>query len=301
MAEEKQLMLAAARGGCGGVRAALAALERALAEHPGAPVCVLCELVHNRHVTADFSARGVRFIADLSELPPGAVLILGAHGVPPETERRARELAHSVIDTTCPRVRACQREAAKLGPGDTLIVLGQADHTEVAGIVGHSGAGRNVVISSAREAETQELTASAPVVVAQTSFDVVELERCREILSRRFPELVFRGGVCRASRERQECAEKLARKVEALVVVGSAHSSNARRLCGHAERVGIRGVLAECAADLPPELFALRRVGLTAGASTPDADVEEILTAFAAAGFAIAEDRCDGDGGEKDD
>ena len=285
---EKKLVLARTRGFCSVVRATLATLEKLLSAHPGEPVCVLRELVHNRHVTAAFERRGVRFLNDLSELPPGAILLIGAHGVPPETERRAKELAKLVVDTTCPMVGARYREAAKLVDGDTLMLLGHPGHPETVGIVGWSGAGTNVVISSAAEAETVEAS-GRPVLLTQTTFDAFELERCRKILERRFPDLAFRGGVCAASRERQACVEKLAQGVEFVVVAGSPHSSNARRLCETAERCGARCILAESAAELPSELFSVRRVGLTAGASTPDEDVDEMLKAFAAAGFAVEE------------
>ena len=123
--------------------------------------------------------------------------------------------------------------------------------------------------------------------LAQTTFDAVELSRCREVLERRFPESRFLWGVCRASQERQDAVTRLAREVEAVVVAGSPHSSNARRLCETAERCGVRAVFAEGAADLPQDIFGLRRVGLTSGASTPDGDVEEMSAAFAAAGFEI--------------
>lgn len=288
MTEGKTLVLAGERGFCNGVRAALAALDRLLAEHPGEPVYVLHDLVHNRHVRESFSRRGVSFVDDPEQLPAGAVLLFGAHGVPPKTEQLARHRAALVVDTTCPLVRARQREAAKLTPADTLVLLGHPRHPEVEGILGWSGAGTNLVLSSAAEAERIELP-SAPVLLTQTTFDAFELARCRETLERRFPGLAFRGGVCRASLARQAAVERLAREVDVVVVVGSPHSSNARRLRETAERCGARGVLAESASELPPELFGVRRVGLTAGASTPDADVDAISAAFAAAGFEITQ------------
>ena len=282
--EDKKLILAGAMGFCGGVRAALATLDKLVETHKDVPVCVLHELVHNRHVNEAFARRGVVFLNDLEELPRGAVLLLGAPGVPTETERRARELASLVVDTTCPLVKARQLGAAELGAKDTLVLIGHPRHPEVLGIVGRSRAGRNFVVSSAAEAEKIEL-ASPPVLLAQTTFDAFELARCRAVFERRFPDSTFLWGVCRASQERQDAVARLAREVEVVVVAGSPHSSNARRLCETAGRCGARGVMVESASDLPPEVFQRRRVGLTSGASTPDGDVDEIAAAFSAAGF----------------
>ena len=282
----KQLFLAAARGFCGGVRSALDKLDELVAANGGKPVFVLHELVHNRHVTADFESRGVRFVPTLEEVPDGAALLFGAHGVPPELETAARRRTARVTDATCPLVKAHQREAARLAPRDTLILAGHAGHPEVVGILGFSGAGRNFVISDAAAAAAlPEL--EHPVLLGQTTFDAVELEKCREVLARRFPDLRCGGGLCRASIERQRCVAELAGQVEAVVVAGSAHSSNARRLRESAERAGTRGILAESADDVPEEIFALDRVALTAGASTPDKDISEMERRFAAAGFEI--------------
>ena len=282
----KRLFVAAARGFCGGVRAALAKLDELVAANGGEPVFVLHELVHNRHVTIDLERRGVRFVSTLDEVPENAVLLLGAHGVSRELEAAAQRRTAHVADATCPLVKARQREAAKLTARDTLILVGHAGHPEVAGVLGWSSAGRNFVIADAAAAEAlPEL--ECPVLLSQTTFDAVELEKCREVLQRRFANLRCRGGLCRASLERQSCVAELARSVEAVVVAGSRHSSNAQRLREAAERAGTRGILVESADDMPEDVFELSRVGLTAGASTPDKDISEMERRFAAAGFEI--------------
>ena len=287
-ADGKILYLASVRGFCPWARSALAALDKLVSEYPEGPVCVLHELVHNRLVTENFERRGVRFLSSPEEIPESASLLIGAHGVTPEQEREARRCAVRVVDTTCPQVRERQKTASALERKDTLILIGYPGHAEVAGIIARSGAGRNIVISSAEEAERLEHVAN-PVAITQTTFDGAELERCRAVLAGRLPGIRFCCGVCRASRERQRSVGELARRVEAVVVAGAHHSSNARRLCAAAERCGARAVLTERSAEIPPEIFALRRVGQTAGASTPDEEVNAIVTAFAAASFRIAE------------
>ncbi len=282
----KRLFLAAARGFCGGVRSALDTLDKLVAATPGKTVYVFHELVHNRHVTDHFARRGVRFVASLDEVPENAVLLLGAHGVSRELEAAARRRTKHIADATCPLVKARQREAAKLTPGDSLILVGHSGHPEVVGVLGWSNAGQNFVIAEAAEAGALP-GLEHPVLLSQTTFDAFELEKCRETLLRRFPDLQCRGGLCRASLERQSCVAELAKKVEAVVVAGSRHSSNAQRLREAAERAGARGILAECADDVPEEVFTLSRVGLTAGASTPDEDISKLERRFAAAGFEV--------------
>lgn len=283
-----KLYLARERGFCGGVRSALEMLEKLLREEPSEPVYVLYELVHNRHVSASCRRRGVRFVENLSEVPPGARLLLGAHGVPPETENLAAALTGKLCDACCPLVRARQRAAAALTSGDTLVLIGHRGHPEVDGILGWSNAGRSLVVQNAAEA-ARITEAAHPVLISQTTFSSEELEKCRQVLARRFPDLEFHSGLCRASSMRQRGVRELAALAETVVVAGSAHSSNARRLCETAESCGAEGVLVECAEELPKRLFGLERVGLTAGASTPDEDFETIAANFADAGFEITD------------
>lgn len=282
--KKRQLILARKRGFCDSVRSVLATLDKLVAEAAGTPVFVLHELIHNRHVTADFERRGVRFVDSLDEVPAGAALLIGAHGVSEALAAAARRKSPRVTDATCPFVRARQLEAAKLTARDTLILVGHIGHPEIVGVQGWSKAGRCFVISSAAEA-TELPEIDFPVLIGQTTFDAVELQKCREVLSRRFPNLRCRGGLCPATLERQRCVAELAGRADAVVVVGSPHSSNVRRLCETAERAGMRGILAESAEDLPEEIFSSDRVALSAGASTPDRDIAEVERRFAAAGF----------------
>lgn len=297
--DDKVLLLARERGFCGGVRSALAMLNRLLAEDPNEPVYILHELVHNNHVTDELRKRGVRFVDDLSEVPKGARLLFGAHGVPPETTEKAKLITDRIHDASCPLVQSRQRAAAELEKADTLVLLGHPGHAEVVGILGWSSAGENFVIPDAAAAEKLP-EIKRPVLLSQTTFDADKLNKCRDILERRFPKLVCRGGLCRASLERQQSVNELAEQVETLVVVGSEHSSNARRLCETAERRGVPAVLTENAAHLPPHVLKLRRVGLTAGASTPDTDFDEIAALFAASGFATIDLKDKTTTGERD-
>ena len=266
----------------------LSTLDKLVEDAAGAPVFVLHELIHNRHVTDDFERRGVRFVTSLEEVPEGALLLIGAHGVSRSLDAAARRKSPHVTDATCPFVKARQLEAAKLAARDTLILVGHPEHPEIVGVQGWSKAGRCFVISSAAEAmKLPEI--DYPVLICQTTFDALELEACREVLSRRFPVMRYCGGPCPATIERQRCVAELVGGADAVVVAGSRHSSNVRRLCETAERAGTRGILAESAEELPEEIFSLARVVLTAGASTPDRDIAAIGQRFAAAGFELIE------------
>jgi len=270
-------------GMCGGVHSALKTLEELL-NSSGQGVFVFHELVHNRAVTDSFKRKGVIFAESIDEIPSGSPLVIGAHGVAPDVEDKLRQRAGICRDATCPLVKKLHHIAGSLTAEDQLIIFGKAGHPEVAGVAGHSGAGECFLISSPEEAAAlPEL--SRPVFISQTTVDHEEVEMALEILKQRFSNLRECSGICDASRKRQQAVLELAAKVDCVIVIGSGHSSNAKRLREIARRAGCEAYLIENAGELTPQILQYSRIGVTSGASTPQFLFDGVISALEADGF----------------
>ena len=284
---KKIYRIAEIHGMCGGVYAALETLEKLLVSQKS-EIFVFQELVHNCAVTASFEQRGVSFVRNIDEIPDGSTVVIGAHGVAAETENVLRRKAAICYDTTCPLVKKLHNIVSALSPADQLIICGKADHPEIAGVIGNSGTPQIFLISSPDEVDAlPEL--SAPVFLSQTTVDHIAVEKSLEKLKKRFPALLDYSGICPASRERQQAVLRLAEKVDCMVVIGSDHSSNAKRLREIAERAGCRAFLIDNAGFLTAEILNHSRIGITGGASTPQHLFDEVIAALENDGF-IRED-----------
>ncbi len=274
-----RVRLARTAGFCMGVRRAM---ELALwaAHHARRPLFTFGPLIHNPQVLALLRDKGVE---ELERVPPpgslsGGTVIIRAHGVPPEQRRGLKAAGFTqVIDGTCPRVvrvQAVIRRAARAGRG--VVIVGDADHPEVVGLLGHSQ-GRGRVVSRPEEVEAlPEL--ERPVVVAQTTQNQEVFAAVVERLRARFPALEVHDTICEATHRRQEEVRRLAREVEGIVVVGGRASGNTRRLAEVAAAAGARVFLVESEAELDRAALArLGSVGLTAGASTPNWVIRRLM------------------------
>ena len=281
--KKKTYIPASVHGMCGGVFSALKTLEEFTAEH--GEVYVFRELVHNRAVTAEFTAKGVHFVSRAEEIPDGAAVVIGAHGVGAELEKTLRRKASVCRDATCPLVKKLHRIAASLTPDRQLVIGGKSGHPEVIGIAGNSGTPHIHVVASAEEAAAlPEL--SAPEFLSQTTMDHGEVEKILAALKARFPEIRIHSGVCDASRTRQKAVLELTERCDLILVIGSAHSSNARRLQEIAERRGTTAFLIDGADELPEaELECASIVGVTSGASTPEYLFSAVTEALERRGF----------------
>jgi len=278
--QSMEVLLASPRGFCAGVDRAIEIVERALALY-GAPVYVLHEIVHNRHVLEDFSQRGVRFVESLEEIPAGSVTIFSAHGVAGEIERKGRERNLRVIDATCPLVTKVHLQAQRYEREEREIVLvGHPGHPEVEGTRGRIGA-RVHVLSTVEEVERLEVADPEHLAyVTQTTLSVDDTRDVIAALVRRFPRI--RGpelaDICYATQNRQNAVKGLSDRIDLLLVVGSPNSSNSNRLRELGERRGVRSCLIDSEDDLDPAWFRPGlRIGLTAGASAPEALVQRVL------------------------
>jgi 4-hydroxy-3-methylbut-2-enyl diphosphate reductase len=277
---EMQVTLAQPRGFCAGVDRAIEIVERAL-ELYGAPVYVLHEIVHNRYVVDDLSARGVVFVDDLDEIPEGSVTIYSAHGVSEAVVAKGSERRLRVIDATCPLVTKVHLQAKRYRAEQReVILIGHPGHPEVEGTRGQID-GRVHVLSTVEEVE--RLAVDDPerlAYVTQTTLSVDDTREVIEALERRFPAIVGPElkDICYATQNRQNAVKELAGGIDLLLVVGSQNSSNSNRLRELGLRSGVPAHLIDAAEEIDPTWFRpALRIGLTAGASAPESLVQQVL------------------------
>jgi 4-hydroxy-3-methylbut-2-enyl diphosphate reductase len=289
-----EIVLAGPRGFCAGVERAIDIVELALSVCPP-PVYVRKEIVHNRHVVEDLRAKGAIFVDELREVPDDATVIFSAHGISPEVRRDARQRGLRVIDATCPLVTKVHLEAIRYArEGYTIILIGHADHDEVIGTLGEAP-DRMVVIASAKAVDALEVPNPDKVsYLTQTTLSVDDTRDVIEALRRKFPKIVgpSRDDICYATQNRQAAVKNIAGDVDVVLVIGAANSSNANRLVEVAETVGTRAYLINDVRDIRTEwLEGARRIGVTAGASTPEVLVTEVVEALHRDGSKVREVR----------
>ncbi|MFL5253375.1 MAG: 4-hydroxy-3-methylbut-2-enyl diphosphate reductase, partial [Rhodopila sp.] len=278
-----KVVLANPRGFCAGVVRAIEIVELAL-ERFGPPIYARHDIVHNQHVVADFVARGVVFVEDLQDVPPGVRVIFSAHGVGPAIWRQAADRALPVIDATCPLVvKVHQEVAAYARAGCTVFLIGHRSHPEIIGTLGHYDGhpDRIHVIETVEEADC--VTAVNPDDVAYATQTTLALDAVAPIvavLSRRFPRLraPHAADICYATQNRQRAVRSLVETSDVVLVVGARQSSNSMRLCEVAQASGVPAYLADCADAVRREWFsAADTIGLTSGASVPELLVTQVL------------------------
>lgn len=271
----------AVMGRCMGVKRAVdMALAAAATEAQG--VFTLGPLIHNPQAVADLEAAGVVAIseAELDGRLAGKAVVLRAHGVPPAQKERLLALGARVVDATCPRVLASQRKAATYAArGYTVVIAGDRGHGEVAGIAGHAPG--SIVVGGPEEARDLVIAGSGGeprrlALLAQTTIKKEEYEAIRSVLAERFPLLEVVDSICPCTEDRLAALAQLAAEVEALVIVGGRNSANTARLLKTATSLGKPAWLVETAEELPDEVFGFSRVGLSAGASTPERLISEV-------------------------
>ncbi len=261
-------------GACYGVERALKLARRCGAE-AAAPVHTLGPLIHNPLVVRDLEASGVELAETLDDAREGT-LIIRTHGVVPEVVDAARARGLDVVDATCPYVKKVHDAAAQLaGEGYQLLVIGEAGHPEVEGILGHAGAPAQVV---GEASEVASLTLKPKVgVVVQTTQTAQRLSEVVAALAPRVRELRVVNTICKATEERQRAAAELAATSDCMIVVGGKNSGNTRRLAEICADACASTHHIESEDELDPAWFAgAREVGITAGASTPQEHIDRV-------------------------
>jgi len=279
------VILAAPRGFCAGVRRAIDAVVAALDRH-GAPVYVRRAIVHNLAVVRSLEAQGAIFVQGLDEVPEGAVVVLSAHGVPPDVVADARQRRLISYDAICPLVAKVHREVSRHHEtGRHVILIGHEGHPEIIGTMGQVPIGAVTLVTTARDASGLDLPRDMPLAYAvQTTYSVEEAQSVVDALKTRFPDVQgpSSSDICYATTNRQAAVRMIAPQVDAMIIVGEGFSSNACRLAEVAASAGCANVHLVADADaidweaLPPQ----GSIGISAAASTPEISVNEILDAL---------------------
>ena len=250
-------------GFCGGVAGAIA---KAMSASGSGKTYCLHELVHNELVIGELEKRGVEFVDDISEIPEGATALFSAHGVSPDVRIEAARRSLSVIDTTCPFVTRVHKAAKDFSErGLPVVVVGRKDHAEVKGILGE--------ISGEKYIYPDVPAGAGRIgVVSQTTMNADEVASAVESLRARF-EVETMAEVCNATKERQDAVKRF--DGDAVLVLGSANSSNTRRLCEVAPCRAFRAATMDEVEKI--DFSGVEKLGVTSGASTPESLFEKAL------------------------
>ena len=291
------LLIAAPRGFCAGVDRAIRIVELAL-ERYGAPVYVRHEIVHNKFVVDSLKAKGAIFVPELDQVPDGVPVVFSAHGVPKAVPAKAAARGLNYLDATCPLVSKVHRQAERLiEHGRHILFVGHAGHPEVVGTFGQVPEGRMTLVESVADAE--RIAPGEPgrlAFLTQTTLSVDDTAEIVAVLRRRFPSIQGPRSedICYATSNRQAAVKAIARRCDAILVIGAPNSSNSLRLVEVAERDGARARLVGRGADVDfAWLDGVRTLGITAGASAPEVLVREVVERLAER-FAIREEPVEG-------
>ncbi len=282
-----QVLLAEEYGFCFGGERAVEMVEGALSE--GATVRTLGPLIHNTQEIHRLESEGVRTIDAPADVAEGETAVIRAHGVTPQVQRELEARAERVIDATCPFVTKVQKLAERAAEqGRDVVVVGNPDHPEMIGVVGYAPACTHVVRDASEVASLPPL--HAPLVVSQTTLKLKTfLEAAEAVRAKADSEPQVVNTICSATRDRQDAARALAGEVDAFYVIGGKHSSNSLKLLSVCKEQCESSFLIETPEEInPADLTGAARVGVTAGASTPNWLIEQVVTRLREIGEAVA-------------
>jgi len=272
-------------GLCFGVRRAVDMVREAASRHGS--LQTLGPIAHNRVLLQELTALGVESVESVQQLC-GPAVVISAHGVSPSVSRQLQQRGFTVIDTTCPNVARAQHIVARLADEDfTIVIFGDSGHTEVRGLLGWAGEKGMAALSAEQlSGLSRRGTRRKLAVISQTTQrleDYTDFARqlCSAVMGET-DELRVVNTLCDATVRRQAAAAELAGTVDVMLVIGGHHSANTRRLAETCASVVTTHHI-ETAEEMDEGWFAgKRRVGLTAGASTPDSIIDEIASRLAA-------------------
>lgn len=274
-----EVILAKTAGFCFGVARAVRMVEDALQE--GRSVCTLGPIIHNNKMVENLCARGVRILESPDEAKPGELVVLRSHGVEPDVYAQLSRKGIAYLDGTCPFVSKIHKIVIDASSkGDTIILVGDASHAEVRATLSRCTQPTYCVKDPASAEvlfrEHPELKSAAVTLLAQTTASKEIFERIKKFTKTVCTNLRIFDTICEATAERQKEASELAQTVDCMLVIGSAQSSNTRKLLDICQAF-CPSYLVECVEELPMEqLQSCSRIGVTAGASAPVFIIKEV-------------------------
>ena len=282
---ELKIFLAAPRGFCAGVDRAIQIVEMAL-DKWGAPVYVRHEIVHNKFVVDGLKDKGAIFIEELDECPNDRPVIFSAHGVPKAVPSAAEARNLVFVDATCPLVSKVHIEAERHNKnGLQIVMIGHRGHPETIGTMGQLPEGEVLLVED--ELDVQDLEVRDPqnlAYVTQTTLSIDDTFSVVQALQKKFPTIQgpHKEDICYATTNRQLAVKEIAKKIDALLVVGSPNSSNSKRLVEVGKRAGCNySQLVQRADEIDfRALKGIETLGITAGASAPEVLINEVIDSF---------------------
>ena len=278
------ITLADSAGFCFGVKRAVDTVYHLL-EDKEKKVYTLGPIIHNEQVVQDLNANGVGVVCNPEEISgedDNATLVIRSHGVSQDVIRRIKEKGLCYEDATCPFVKKIHQTVEEYSAKSyRIIIIGSKDHPEVQGILGWTN-GRGTVIETAEEAEDFSLANPQEkiCIVSQTTFNYKKFQELVEIFSEKGYDIIAVNTICNATSTRQKEAEELAARSDAMIIIGGKHSSNSRKLYEICKNQCENTFFIQTADDLEGISFdSFASLGITAGASTPNNIIQEVLEA----------------------
>ena len=280
-----KIIRASVLGFCFGVRRAVELAEKALAENPGKKVYSLGPLIHNENALRALEEKGLHILeeTDIAGLEEGSVVIIRAHGVAPSVTDALEKRGCQIIDATCPRVKASQKMVERYSSENDYVVLtGDRNHGEVIGIAGYAGENFSQLqdYTEAQSFNISDSDSKNIILLSQTTYSPKEFEKIETLFRSKFRNIAVMNTICPATNERQQALLELCSQVDGVLVVGGKNSANTKRLYQTAAANCKYAAHIQSAADIPQEFKTLSKIGITAGASTPDSIIEEVENAL---------------------
>ena len=275
------IYLANPRGFCAGVERAVEIVELALQKY-GTPVYVRHEIVHNKFVIEQLRHKGAIFVNEIDEIPIGAITIFSAHGVSKYVEGEAKKRKLQVIDATCPLVKKVHLQTQVFAKESyKIILIGYKNHPEA---IGTSGRIKQEIFIVENELDVKKIPYNKTEEIAYVTQTTLSVDKTSLIISKlkeRYPNIVGPNtdDICYATQNRQDAVKNMLSLVDKILVIGATNSSNSNSLHNTSLKYNINSHLITTASEVTPDiLFSVKKLGITAGASTPDELVEQVIT-----------------------